>query len=113
MITEACTKAAADRKPFTHIHILAHGTIVGHAMYERFGIALLGSDKRATAIAAEDLASVLKPVAETCAVVTLVVCHGGADINPIRPGSSLVHRLHELGVPVVIGSQFPLTFSGS
>ena len=46
-------------------------------------------------------------------MVTLAVCHGGADVNPIRPGSSLVHRLHELGIPVVIGSQFPLTFPGS
>jgi hypothetical protein len=55
----------------------------------------------------------LKAVAQTFAVVTLAVCRGGADVNPIRLGSSLAHRLHELGIPVVVGSQFPLTFSGS
>jgi hypothetical protein len=80
---------------------------------ETFGIALLGSDGKAQAVAAEELADALKAVAKTCAVVTLAVCRGGADVNPIRPGSSLAHRLHERGIPVVVGSQFPLTFPGS
>jgi hypothetical protein len=113
-IAKACTEAAAGGKSFTHIHILAHGTVVGKGLRERFRIALLGPDgKAAAAIAAEDLAEALKAVAQTCAVVTLAVCRGGADVNPIRPGSSLAHRLHELGIPVVVGSQFPLTFPGS
>jgi hypothetical protein len=67
----------------------------------------------AEAVAAENLPEALKAVAETCAVVTLAVCRGGTDVNPIRPGSSLAHKLHELGIPVVVASQFPLTFPGS
>ena len=97
LIGEACEKAVAERKPFTHIHILAHGTTVGRGVRERFGLALHGDDGKLVAVEAADLAAALNPAAETCSVVTLAVCHGGADVNPIRPGSSLAHALHGAG----------------
>jgi hypothetical protein len=112
-IKDTCDKSAKEGKPFTHIHILAHGTVVGYGQFEQFGIALHGADGGAIAAKAVDLVEAFKPIADTCLVVTLAVCHGGADINPILPGSSLAHGLHAGGIPVVICSQFPLTFPGS
>jgi hypothetical protein len=112
-ITAACEKAAAAKKPFTHIHVLAHGMVVGRGVRERYGLALHNGDGSLTTAEPADLVAALKPVTEDCSVVTLAVCHGGAENNPIYSWSSLAHRLHAAGIPVVIGSQFPLTFPGS
>jgi CHAT domain-containing protein len=107
-IKEACDKAAAAKKPFTHIHVLAHGVVIGEGVRQRYGLALHGED-----VEAAGLLAALKSVAEYCSVVTLAICQGAAENNPIYPGSSLAHGLHAEGIPVVIGSQFPLTFDGS
>lgn len=46
-------------------------------------------------------------------VVTLAICDGASQTNTVVPYESLAQRLHLAGVPIVVGSQLPLTFEGS
>jgi tetratricopeptide (TPR) repeat protein len=112
-VADACEAAREAKKPFTHIHLLAHGIIIGKGQRVRYGVALHGNDGNAAPAEASDLVDAVKAVSSECSMVTLAVCHGGTDNNPVYPGSSLVHGLHAAGIPVAIGSQFPLTFPGA
>jgi hypothetical protein len=47
------------------------------------------------------------------AVVTLASCNAGNVGSVTGSGASIGHALHEAGVPLVIASQYPLTFGGS
>jgi len=46
-------------------------------------------------------------------VVTLAACQSGDTGSVIGAGASIAHALHEARIPLVIASQFPLTFEGS
>ncbi len=45
-------------------------------------------------------------------VVTLAACDAGAG-SVVGAGASIAHALHEDGIPLVVASQFPLSFAGS
>src|SRR4029077_6660898 len=47
------------------------------------------------------------------AVVTLASCNSGNVGSVTGVGASIGHALHEAGIPMVIASQFPLSFGGS
>src|SRR5262249_54025259 len=47
------------------------------------------------------------------AVVTLAVCHGASQGSVVGAGASVAHALHEGGIPLVVASQFPLSFAAS
>jgi hypothetical protein len=47
------------------------------------------------------------------AVVTLASCNSGNVGSVAGVGASIAHALHEAGIPMVIASQFPLSFGGS
>jgi hypothetical protein len=47
------------------------------------------------------------------AVVTITACDSAAVGSPVVPGATPAHALHQAGVPVVVASQFPITFAGS
>jgi hypothetical protein len=98
---------------FTPIHILAHGIAINRKHREHFGLALHAEDGSCVATTPEDLAAALAPTMPTCAVVTLTVCESGNETNTILPGASIARKLHEAGVPVVIGCQFPMTIDGA
>ncbi len=108
---ESIQKACAGVQ-YTHVHILAHGLPVDKAGDRRFGLALHDSrdPKRSDIVEGARLASLLriKP-----AVVTLAACDAGNVGSVAGAGASIAHSLHEAGIPLVVASQFPLSFAGS
>jgi hypothetical protein len=117
----ACRRAEQEGKPYTHVHLLAHGVKVGAEAFDfraRFGIALRSDDFMPTM--AEDLVSVLWPERapdwngqELPAVVTLAICDAANAVNTIIGAGGLAQELHSAGVPIVIASQLPITFAGA
>ncbi len=98
---------------YTHVHILAHGAPFSYAGDERYGIALHDTKDPAKAdiVDGSRLAALLKPSSPS--VVTLATCQGGAGGSVVGPGGSVAHALHQAGIPLVVASQFPLTFTAS
>lgn len=109
------SKAVKEGRPFTHLHILAHGCAIGQGFKRRFGLAMHddADASKMTGVAPEQLRRRLTTIAEHLVVVTLAACDGGNQANSIAGGGSIAHELHSSGIPVVIASQFPLTFVGS
>ena len=112
--------ACATGDFFTHVHILAHGMQVPGAKDERFGIALCDprDPHKPDVVEGDRLAALLQTsgpggAARSPAVVTLASCESAAQGSVVVPGSSVAHALHEAGIPLVIGSQFPLSLSAS
>ena len=104
---------------YTHVHVLAHGAIDFSSKGRPFGLRLRGrtggtdivsGERFSTAVARVDADRVRRPF-----VVTLASCDSGLVANVIEPapGASFAHTLHQSGIPLVIGSQFPLTKDGS
>ena len=112
-LEEACRTAVAEKKPFTHVHLLAHGYPVGEAHKQRFGMALHGDDGDLHAVTPEEMEQALKPLVGYTCVMTLATCDAANLTNTITSKRSIAHGLHELGFPVVVASQFPFTVPGS
>jgi hypothetical protein len=105
---------ALEEGNYTHVHVLAHGVPFSYAADERYGLALHHPKDQAKAdIVDADRLAALLAVSRTPAVVTLATCQGGATGSVVGPGASLAHALHQSGIPLVVASQFPLTFTGS
>ena len=119
---------ACARSDFTHVHILAHGGERHEGPDTRYGLMLhdpADPTGPADVVSGERLASALRPVrqagrgdasagaAHCPAVVTLASCNSGAVGGVAGLGASIAHALHEAGIPLVIASQFPLSFGGS
>ena len=114
-IQKACSNCA-----FTHVHILAHGVPYPQAEDTRYGLALHlpGDPSRADIVDGVRLGALLRtPDAQgrSCgpAVVTLASCDSGNQGTVVGAGASIAHTLHETGVPLVVGAQFPLSFAAS
>ena len=116
-------EAACASGQYTHIHILAHGHEAKNDYDIRFGLALHHpSDPMGAAdiVSGDRLATALRVAQKTAdgklarpAVVTLASCNSGNVGSVAGAGASIAHALHEAGVPMVIASQFPLSFGGS
>ncbi|MDI3467131.1 MAG: hypothetical protein OJF50_005952 [Nitrospira sp.] len=107
-------QAKTDKKPFTHVHVLAHGINIKNEtnqLRSQMGFALATPKKKA--IDADFLVEVLKSQGTLPQVVTLAICDGASQANTVVPYQSLAQRLHLAGIPIVVGSQLPLTFDGS
>ena len=123
-IEETCAEQA-----FTHVHILAHGMEDKQKPGSPFGIALHGSgDTDIDVVSGERLASALRPLrcddpqADTQTagleslptVVTVASCDSGNVGSVVHNnGASFAHALHQAGIPLVVGSQFPLSKKAS
>jgi len=116
-LTELCAQQA-----FTHIHILAHGVPYRHGDDRHFGLALHDAINPHVAdiVDGERLAAALRPHVHDRSqslaaplVVSLASCDGANAGSVIGAGASIAHELHIKGIPLVIGSQFPLTIGGS
>ena len=120
-LQEAC---ATGR--FTHVHLLAHGlkyTEGGKEGDIRYGLAFHNSrdpDGPCDIVDGMRLATLLRafeaPDKNGLArpeVVTLASCDAGNVGSVAGAGASITHALHEAGIPIVIGSQFPLSFAAS
>ena len=117
VITEICSEST-----FTHVHILAHGKADSERIGAPVGLLLYSPDnEHGEVVSAGQLTMALTgrqgscagKVAELPLVVTLASCGSGFSGNPVHSHGSFAHLLHTAGVPVVIGSQFPLSFRGS
>ena len=108
---------------FTHVHLLAHGVEWTDGYDVRYGLALhnpLDPAGEYDRVSGARLAGALRPIhqrdprALTCpVVVTLASCNSGEVGSVAGAGASIAHALHEAGIPLVIASQFPLSFPGS
>ena len=101
---------------FAYVHLLAHGALVPQPRLrqkEVWGLRLGYDGEPGTAPA--EIARALAPTLEDQLplVVTLAACDTANQSNPAFATHSVVQDLHRAGVPVVIGSQFPLTQPGS
>lgn len=110
------------RETFTHVHILAHGKRYRDGEDYRFGLVLHARDESEVSdtVSGVRLAALLRAVQEpvgrrlACpAVVTLASCDSGNVGSVAGAGASVAHALHAAGIPIVVASQFPLTFAGS
>lgn len=103
--------------------ILAHGGEYQHGYDTRFGLLLHNSSNPmgpADAVSGERLATALRApqkrgsgLSARPAVVTLASCYSGSVGSVTGVGASIAHALHADGIPMVIASQFPLSFGGS
>jgi hypothetical protein len=118
-VREEC--AAND---YTHVHILAHGMEREATGDEtRYGLAFHAQEdsSKVDVVSGERLASALrchlknhdKRMLSRPAVVSIASCDSANLGTVVAPGASVAHALHEQGIPLVIGSQFPLTIKGS
>jgi len=112
-IAHAVTNAAQAGVPFTHVHILAHGSRMDDSdPYSPVGVALydeVSSGRRlATALTSVTDLGVGRP-----AVVMLATCESGRVADVRSPDASVAHDLHDQGIPLVVASQFPLSVEGS
>ncbi|MDW3223920.1 MAG: CHAT domain-containing protein [Paracoccaceae bacterium] len=116
-------EAACAAHDFTHIHILAHGIQYQEGYDVRFGLALhhpRNPDGPAEVVSGARLATILRPTQQPDvtdlsrpSVVTLASCNSGAQGSVGGAGASIAHALHDAGIPIVVASQFPLSFEGS
>ena len=107
-----------SRQAFTHIHILAHGAELKNELDQRFGLAFHpreGSNATMDIVDGARLASaILSGKTRDCLqVVSLASCQGGQQGGVIGVGGSIAQALHHAGIPMVLGSQFPLSVIAS
>ena len=126
VLTEAsleAIEAACSEGNYTHVHILAHGGEYTEGYDTRFGLLLHDSAHpmgRPDRVSGERLATALRTSRKGAsgqlarpAVVTLASCYSGSVGSVTGVGASIAHALHADGIPMVIASQFPLSFGGS
>lgn len=97
--------------PYTHIHILAHGTEIIEPFDREFGVALSNEDQKPTKV--EEFVEIFDDLDTKPFTVTYCICDSGNFISPISSEKNIVHSTHKRGVPIVIGSQLPLSFDGA
>ena len=107
---------------FTHVHILAHGGPCKDGQDDRFGICLHDPDdpSKMDIVSGTRLATALRSFQNNTffersspLAVTLASCDSGNVGSVLGSGASVAHALHAGGIPLVVASQFPLTFRGS
>jgi hypothetical protein len=125
-------ESACATGEFTHIHLLAHGIEWTDNYDVRYGVALhdaldpdgamdrVSGARLATAISAGAAAGANRTALQRYparvagpSVVTLASCESANVGSVAGAGASIAHALHAAGIPLVIGSQFPLSFPGS
>jgi len=114
-LARECQQALTDKKPYTHVHLLAHGSPVDSAYRQRFGMSLHSEEdeEMESVVEPESLEQALAPLAPHAVVVTLATCDAANAANTLIPQRSIAHGLHVAGFPIVVASQFPLTVPGS
>ena len=102
--------------PYTHIHILAHGSENTNAG-ATYGLFLRKSAGGNEVVSGERLAYAFSRIVgdniHRPTVVTLATCDSGNVGSVLDTGASLAHALHLAGIPLVVASQFPLSKNGS
>jgi len=111
-----------SRTSYGYLHILAHGTEIEVGPDTRFGILLADANSpgQSEAVTGARMATLIRTLQTTTepslslpTVVTLASCDSGNVGSIFGAGASVAHALHEAGVPLVVASQFPLSFAAS
>jgi hypothetical protein len=120
--TVGTIRRVCAEQSFTHVHILAHSRRMPGEEEKRYGLALHSDDApdAADVVDGARLATILRAYRASTeegvsapAVVTLAACHGASQGSVVGAGASVAHALHEGGIPLVVASQFPLSFAAS
>src|SRR5262245_46845994 len=91
-LEKACRTAAEEKKPFTHVHLLAHGYPVGQAHKQHFGMALHDEGGELHAVTPDELEQALKSLVGSAVVVTLATCDAANLTNTITSKRSIAHE---------------------
>jgi hypothetical protein len=110
---EEIAATCSEGPPYTHVHVLAHGIEVRPQPRQEFGLQLNAPGGGAAAVSGPDFAAALCSGDAVPSVVTLTACDSANVGNTVVSSASVAHAVHAAGIPVVVGSQFPLTFDGS
>jgi len=105
------SEADKSGSPYTHIHILAHGTEIIEPFDREFGVALSNENQKPTKV--EEFITIFDDLEIKPFTVTYCICDSGNFVSPISGEKNIVHSTHKRGVPIVIGSQLPLSFGGA
>lgn len=97
---------------YTHIHVLTHGDLAAFSS-ELYGIVLRGENGEPDVVSGERFVSAITRPGHRPAVVTIASCDSGNVGSVVTPGASFAHAIHQAGIPLVVGSQFPLSKEGS
>ncbi len=113
---------ACQAERFTHVHILAHTETIDDAGQSQYALALHGTQQSKDLVVGERLQAALRlPMRRRHdddelshpLVVSLASCDSSNQAQVVFPSMSLAHGLHAAGVPLVVGSLFPLSYRGS
>lgn len=99
---------------FTHIHILAHGSLIfDEEEPENFEYGITFGKTPNEVITADSIKSLFISLNHKPFLVNFMICDGANFLNPIKVDKNPVQVTHKAGVPIVLGSQFPLSMDGS
>jgi hypothetical protein len=106
---------ARDKFRPSYVHLLAHGKqyVPDEDLPEDKAWGLRLGYRHQPGTASGLIAGALVPDEGVPLVVTLAVCDSANATAVLDPHLNLVQELHRRGVPVVVGSQLPLTRAGS
>jgi|GEM_PF-2460590 len=118
LIKQAITKGITENKPYSHIHLLAHGGQKSSSAGDIFLLVLCDDDPDLKIAARVDGKKLSEAIISgdkkfIPVVVTLSACDSANTGSVLVPTGSLVYQLHNAGIPCVFASQFPLTQEGS
>ncbi|TMU57475.1 CHAT domain-containing protein [Flagellimonas algicola] len=114
-------QAAAEKDQYTHIHLLAHGLLrldKDHPSEFEYGVAFNTEKvdpKNYKSTSAEEIKSIFEGLSskDLPYLVNYMICDGANFTNGALPDRNPLQVTFNLGVPIVIGSQFPLSMEGS
>lgn len=112
-------KAEEKNDPFTYIHILAHGSLLfDHKSPSNFeyGIAFHSKEPLENAYRAtstHEIKTFFESLESLPYLVNYMICDSANFTNGTKPDRNPVQATFRAGVPIVIGSQFPLSMKGS
>jgi hypothetical protein len=109
-LSELQQTCAADC--YTHIHVLTHGDIDLMSVGS-YGIVLRGDNGSPDVVAGDRFVSAITKLGHRPSAVTIASCDSGNVGSLVIPGASFAHAVHQAGIPLVVGSQFPLSKEGS
>lgn len=110
--SDAIKERDIEGKSFTHIHILAHGgKIEGDFFDFEYGI-VFGKDGTSPT-PTQSIKELWSTVRNKPFLVNYMICDGANFSNPMTADKNPVQVTHLAGIPLVLGSQFPLSMEGS
>jgi len=112
-------QAEGEKNAFTHIHILAHGSLLfDHKRPSNFeyGIAFHSDAPPKSlykATTAQEMRTFFESLRDLPYLVNYMICDGANFTNGTKADRNPVQATFKAGVPIIIGSQFPLSMEGS